>query len=72
MSRAARGVTAKTCCAPAMLEPMGNASISVAVSSDGAAGDMAAVAMRIAAAAPAVDTAAEGELYRRLAPRVRR
>lgn len=51
---------------------MGNASISVAVSSDGAAGDMAAVAMRIAAAAPAVDTAAEGELYRRLAPRVRR
>jgi RNA polymerase sigma-70 factor (ECF subfamily) len=51
---------------------MGNAATFVEVPADDACTEEAAIAVRIAAAAPEVDRGAEGELYRRLAPRVRR
>jgi len=55
-----------------MLWRMERAAMSVEVPAEDAPGEEAFVAMRIAAAAPELDRFAEAELYRRMAPRVRR
>lgn len=55
-----------------MLSRMERAALSAEVPAEDAPGEEAHAAMRIAAAAPGLDRLAEAELYRRMAPRVRR
>jgi RNA polymerase sigma-70 factor (ECF subfamily) len=55
-----------------MLSRMERAALSAEAPAEDAPGEEAKAAMRIAAAAPGLDRLAEAELYRRMAPRVRR